>query len=263
MSTAAVETAVEPKRPGRPKGSRNPPGVRNKPGGGRPRKPPEPLPPSTSIWDHGRVTVSLTQQHIDESMQRNSSHCAGVAAIKAAIPDATFVSVDIATVRFSRKGVRYTCLCPTVLQTFVCDYDQGNPVAPIQFTLKAAFIAKAGKARRETPSDAELKEVGLRVAKDQPHIAPEPEPERPKLDPWSDDEAAAASVDSDDRARAAPSAVQEFVAALAPKRRPRVARAKVSAASKGSVPTVLGGRLPPLAALVGRRREFGIRALRR
>jgi hypothetical protein len=220
------------------------------------KKPPKELP--KSIWDHGRVAVSLTQQHIDESMQRNSSHCAGVAAIKAAVPDATFVSVDVATVRFSRKGVRYTCLTPTILQQFVIDYDQGNPVSPIEFALRAAFIARAGKARRETPTDAELKEVGLRVAKDQPHIAPEPE--KPKIDPWANDEAAAASVARD---RAAPEAVAEFVAALTPKRRPRVARAKVSAASKGSVPTVLGGRLPPLAALVGRRREFGIRALRR
>jgi hypothetical protein len=46
-----------------------------------------------------------------------------------------------------------------------------------------------------------------------------------------------------------------------PKRR-RVARAKVSATKPdGSIPTTLGGKLPPVSVLS--RREFGLRALRR
>jgi hypothetical protein len=45
------------------------------------------------------------------------------------------------------------------------------------------------------------------------------------------------------------------------KRKPRVARAKVSAVSKGVIPTTLGGKLPPVSVLA--RREFGLRALRR
>jgi hypothetical protein len=49
--------------------------------------------------------------------------------------------------------------------------------------------------------------------------------------------------------------------ASAPKRKPRVARAKVSAATRGVVPTTLGGKLPPISVLS--RREFGLRALRR
>jgi hypothetical protein len=44
-------------------------------------------------------------------------------------------------------------------------------------------------------------------------------------------------------------------------RKPRVARAKVSAASKGVIPVTLGGKLPPVSVLS--RREFGLRALRR
>jgi hypothetical protein len=41
----------------------------------------------------------------------------------------------------------------------------------------------------------------------------------------------------------------------------RVAQAKISTASKGSVPVTLGGRLPPTSILS--RREFGLRVLRK
>jgi hypothetical protein len=50
--------------------------------------------------------------------------------------------------------------------------------------------------------------------------------------------------------------------AARPKRKPRVARAKISATKPdGSVPVTLGGKLPPVSVLT--RREFGLRALRR
>jgi hypothetical protein len=232
---------------GRRRGSRNKPGHR----AGRPRKPPEEF--EQSVWDHGRVHIELTQKHIDESMKRSSSHCAGVAAIKDTIKDATFVSADIATVRFTRNGCRYTCLCPTILQAFICDYDQGNPVAPIDFTLKPAFISKAGKSRRHVPDPEQLQEVGLKLAKDQPHLPAAPS-EAGLLDLMAKDAPVIAKRDA---------ALDNAVAAEPPpiaKRRPRVARTMVSSATRGCVPTVLGGRPPPV---LGARREFGIRALRK
>jgi hypothetical protein len=237
---------IEPKGPGRPIGGKNKPGHH----AGRPRKPKDEF--SAAVWEHGRVHIELTQKHIDESMRANSSHCAGVAAIKATISDATFVSVDIATVRFSRNGCRYTCLTPTILQSFVIDYDQGNPVVPIEFTLKPAFISKAGKSRRHVPDPGQLREVGLRLAKDQPHVREPNGSEAGLLDVMAKDAPVIAKRDAKlDRAVAAEPA---------PKRRPRVARTMVSSATRGCVPTVLGGRPPPV---LGARREFGIRALKR
>jgi hypothetical protein len=38
-------------------------------------------------------------------------------------------------------------------------------------------------------------------------------------------------------------------------------RAKVSTAHKGSIPTTLGGKMPPVSVLA--RREFGLRVLRK
>ena len=47
-----------------------------------------------------------------------------------------------------------------------------------------------------------------------------------------------------------------------PPKRKRVARAKISATKPdGSIPTTLGGKLPPVSVLA--RREFGLRALHR
>jgi hypothetical protein len=46
-----------------------------------------------------------------------------------------------------------------------------------------------------------------------------------------------------------------------PKRRTRIARAKLSTCKKGDVPVTLGGKLPPVSILS--RREFGLRMLRR
>jgi hypothetical protein len=172
-------TVVQPKHAKtarNPKGAGRPPSVRNKlphrtgrPKRGKNKK------PTSSVWHNGRIHISLTQQHIDESMQRNSSHCAGVAAIKEAIPDATFVSLDLQSWRLSRKGCRYVGLTPHVLQDFLVNYDQGNAVSPITFTLKPAYICKAGKKRTHTPDPEQLTDVGLRVSPHQPHL-PTPTP---------------------------------------------------------------------------------------
>jgi hypothetical protein len=200
-------TAIEPKKRGRKLGGKNKPGHH----AGRPRKPPEEFP--ESVWSHGRAAVSLTQEMIDTSMQRNSSHCAGVAAIKAAIPDATFVCLDLQSWRFSRKGCRYVGLTPHVLQEFIINYDQGNSVAPINFTLKPAFISRTGKKRRQTPSNDELKDVGLRVAKE--------DASKNKLVPYAGKE-------------------------------PRKRRTISQTRPDGSIPITLGGRPPPVSVLARR-----------
>jgi hypothetical protein len=42
----------------------------------------------TAIWHkNGYVTIPVEQSHIDQSMQRNSSHCMTAMAIQAAIPE--------------------------------------------------------------------------------------------------------------------------------------------------------------------------------
>jgi hypothetical protein len=241
---------AEPKRRGRKLGGHNKPGH----GAGRPRKSPKEEFPE-AIWNHGRATVSLTQEHIDDSMRRNSSHCAGVAAIKEAVPDATFVCLDLQSWRLSRNGCRYVGLTPHILQDFLVNYDQGNAVSPITFTLKPAFITRSGrKTQRHTPTNDELKDVGLRVADEQPHISSATNGtagEQQLAENWKPE---------------SPGPDGALVAPIEPKKRGsykrREPRAKISHTKPdGSIPTTLGGKLPPVSVLA--RREFGLRQVRR
>jgi hypothetical protein len=167
-----AKTATNPKGAGRPKGGRNRPGHR----AGCPRKPREELPPS--IWEHGKAEIAVQQKHIDHAMERNSSHCAIADAIKDAVPHARFISVDLQTIRWTdpNKGVRYCFLTPAVAQQdVIIPFDQGerDKCKPVTFRMKPAFVTRTGKKRTHTPDADQLKDAGLKVAEEQPHISPE------------------------------------------------------------------------------------------
>lgn len=210
-----------PKRRGRKPGSRNEPGHH----AGRPRKNlREEFAPS--VWEHGRCEISVLQKHIDEALRANSSHCAIAFAIRDAIPDATFIAVDLQTIRWSnpKRGVRYCFLTPTIAQhDVIIPFDQGEECKPVTFKMKPAFITRIGEKRNHTPEPDQLKGTGLKVAE---------EPER-RLIPYAGKE----------------------------KPEPRKRRAISATKPDGSIPVTLGGKLPPVSVLA--RREFGLRALRR
>ena len=221
-----LQTIEQPKRRasyrrGRPAGSRNKPGHH----AGRPKNPREEFAPS--VWEHGRCEISVEQKHLDEALRANSSHCAIAFAIRDAIPDATFIAVDLQTIRWSnpKRGVRYCFLTPTVAQhDVISPFDQGEECKPVTFKMKPAFITRIGAKRNHTPEPEQLKGTGLKVADE-----PAPEPERPLI-PYAGKE-------------------------------PRKRRAISATKPDGSIPVTLGGKLPPVSVLA--RREFGLRALRR
>jgi hypothetical protein len=174
-------------------------------------------------------------------------------AIRKAIPDARHICVDLQTIRWTRKGLRYVFLTPHICQDNIIAFDQGERAAikPFELRMRPAYIAKAGKKRRECPSNAELRGSGLTVNPVQLHIGADDVANAPQrytasgernLDPERSD-------------------------GLAPRQREprecrtRVARAKISTARKGNVPVTLGGQLPPVSVLS--RREFALRMLKR
>jgi hypothetical protein len=136
----------------------------------RKAKPSEEAKPSP--WINGRLTVSVEQHHIDESMRANSSHCAIAEAIKSTLPDATFVSVDLQSIRFSRKGLRYCVLTPHCCQSLIIGVDQADESAckPITFSMRPCTVTRAGRSKGHTPTDDELKDCGLKVASEQGHL---------------------------------------------------------------------------------------------
>jgi hypothetical protein len=230
----------------------------------------------SSIWDkNGRAHIPVLQAHIDTALARHSSHCVIAESIKSACPAARWIAVDLATIRWTTpNGVRLVFLTPHAARAVIIHTDQAERdlIKPFVLKMKPAIVCRGGKRRDHTPSNSDLKEAapGLRISKKQLHLGDagresskmelrqEPgqeseecqnghlrnrKPERTfPLDPDRED----------GLARPPPP----------PKPKRRVARgAMVSAADRGSVPTVIGGRPPPVSILS--RREYGLRQLRK
>lgn len=226
-----------------------------------------------SIWSkNGYCVIPITQAHIERALERDSSHCAIATAIADAIPDATFVCVDLQCIRFSRRGLRYIFLTPNRARQTIIDFDQGNRAAlePFELRMRPAVVAKAGKKRTHTPSNTELRGTGLTVSPVQLHV---PEPKRRVMSCLNEQskhqlqrelEQAVRNTAAMQNGKAPQRYTADGERNLDPDRSdgpPRVARALISTAAKGSIPTTLGGKLPPVSVLA--RREFGLRVLRR
>jgi hypothetical protein len=175
-------------------------------------------------------------------------------AIADAVPTARRISVDLQTIRYTdtKRGVRYVFLTPHVAQQdIIIPFDQGEECKPVTFRMKPAWVVKSGaRYARHTPEPEQLKGTGLKVADDQPHIDGNNSGEN------------CASADWQERNKAASAVIANGGEPAKPPRKPRVARAKISATRPdGTIPVTLGGKLPPRSVLA--RREFGLRQVRR
>jgi hypothetical protein len=275
MSTAAVEPArpspsavrafineIAKPKPGRPKGSRN-------------RSKKEAVP---SAWHNGRCYIQIRDENIGGALVANSSHCIVAEAIKQCIPDAKFVAVDLQSIRFSQDGKRFCFLTPAAARDIVVNFDQANTeaITACEFSMKPVYVSRAGKSRTHTPSNAELRGFGLRIAKTQPHLPTEAAPEPGVPEPPVEAPKSRFGWQAVHKARSAliadgvpPEAADARLAATmrgvrgpdTAKRKPRVSRARVSTATRGGVPVQLGGKIMPTSILS--RREFGCRVLRK
>jgi hypothetical protein len=171
------------------------------------------------------------------------------------------IAVDLQTIRFTYKSLRYVFLTPHVCQDNIIHFDQGEraKIRPFELKMRPAQISKAGKKRRQCPTDRELRGTGLTVAGEQPHLRDTPDPDIAKRQSLAETCPTASqrltangdrNLDPDRSDGLAPT-VQEK----------RADQRKVSTAAKGSIPTTLGRKLPPVSILA--RREFGLRVLRK
>jgi hypothetical protein len=161
------------------------------------------------------------------------------------------------------RALRYCFLTPHNCQDSIIAFDQGerDSIKPFVLKMRPAFIAKAGKKRTHPPDDSELRGTGLTLNKTQLHIGEAGSESakmelRPKrtypLDPDRSDGLCPPKRGPDRGI---------LPEAPRPMRKARQLRAMISTAAKGSVPTTLGGRMPPVSILS--RREFGLRVLRK
>ena len=94
-----------------------------------------------------RVNIEIPQEVIDIATRAHSGHCMIADAIKVAIPDATFIAVDLQTIRFTdpQKGVRYTYLTPRTGQIALCRFDEGDStIEPFKFQLRDGQVTRSG-----------------------------------------------------------------------------------------------------------------------
>lgn len=189
-----------------------------------------------------QVWIEVTDEVIDFSIERDSSHCMIAEAVKAAVPWATHVSVDLQTIRFSDpvKRIRYIYLTPRVAQVPLVQYDQGNRPEPFQFKLArgqatpmAAPKTLEGKATQAAMASARRKARAAGEEWDAEKWRAEHAGELPAGDTPN------------------------------PQHRPR-GKKKIRESTENSVGcanvTTEGGKPPPLGGFA-RRRQFGIRAL--
>ncbi len=112
-----------------------------------------------------RLTIRVTQGVIDGAEQRDSSHCMIADAIQAAVPNAKYISVDLATIRFTDllAGKRYIYLTPRPAQEALLAFDQGEKTEPFTVRLQTAHVLSTGSARKARAS-LEPKDYGTNSA---------------------------------------------------------------------------------------------------
>lgn len=120
------------------------------------------------------VTLEVTRTIIEASRQQDSRHCMIATAVKMAVPNARFVSVDVQTIRFTDpvKRLRYTYLTPRVAQVALVNFDMGDLPEPFTVRLSAGHVGramtrtrrKAGEVKPGTEAQSEAGRVNVHHA---------------------------------------------------------------------------------------------------
>lgn len=101
------------------------------------------------------IALDVTAEIVQAATERNSAHCVIADAVKAALPDATRIAVDLQTIRFSlpTTGRRYIFLTPQAAQHVLLDFDQGIKPEPQRIRLgrptQTVWTKDAQRARRK------------------------------------------------------------------------------------------------------------------
>lgn len=91
------------------------------------------------------IVLDVTPEIVNVAIQRDSGHCVVADALKAAVPMARNVSVDLQTIRWTDLASRrrYIYLTPGPLQALLVNFDQGVKPDPAMFRLgRPAQIVK-------------------------------------------------------------------------------------------------------------------------
>lgn len=105
------------------------------------------------------IVLDITEEIINAAVTRDSSHCVIADALRAAVPTARYVSVDLQTIRFSDRetGKRFIYLTPAFAQRILVDFDQGITPRPQSRNLgRPAQIMKMNQNQKSNADVAGL-----------------------------------------------------------------------------------------------------------
>lgn len=95
------------------------------------------------------LRIHVEGHHIENAQRKNSHHCMIADAIKDALPEAKYISVDLQSIRFTlfdetryREegiGIRYQYFTPTIAQHAILKFDQGVKVREFEFTARTGI----------------------------------------------------------------------------------------------------------------------------
>jgi hypothetical protein len=216
-----------------------------------------------------QLNFPITDEMIETAIPKDSAHCMIADGLRAALPHAQQISVDLATIRYTdpRTGRRYIYLTPTPAQVALLDFDQGSKPKPFtvkahaaQILLTSAGPKKAGDPKKKAEPEASPSVPESVAATANPSVSGTPsdpaETASPSLSETSADEAGPSLSETPKPTRTP--------ATLIP-----------NPAGGGTVPIKFGGNPPPLGALArgvgtgktgpkyrtGRKRGFGLRVM--
>jgi hypothetical protein len=102
------------------------------------------------------LDVEITEEGIATATKAHSSHCMIADAIKAQVPGAWRVAVDLQSIRFTdrKRGVRYLYLTPPRAQVALLRFDQGETVEPFRLRVsRPAQVTEAATNRKTVDDD--------------------------------------------------------------------------------------------------------------
>lgn len=206
---------------------------------------PRPAPKLPRLRPSPKVDLQVTEDIITKAVRADSTSCMIADAVKAQVPGAKFVTVDLQSIRWTDpvKGLRYTYLTPSNAQGALVMFDQGFECEAFTVKLRGAHVTRARQLLPDVP------ELPRNTNPEQREAA------RAKRAAFLEERKARAEVEGrtgkDGRVMGDPIINPEGPTTL------------TSGFSSGSsVPVRRGGGTPPSAALSGKMRNFGARSLR-
>lgn len=197
------------------------------------------------------ISIKVTQKDIDQALRKDSARCVVATAVAAAIPDATSISVDVQSVKFTSGGKRHTYLTPPAVAGYVVAFDAGDKIFPFRFILREDQHIETARRRHTEAGNAKntaaVNEKAARKKRDRAEA---------KLE---------AALASEAEPLTIAGARGELAAAEAAAKLREMERAEVMAAYAGEpVAEMIDAELPPPIPQVFKRnsRHYGMRRLR-